>query len=64
VRFLARHPQILCYQDAYEIHRGKITRFALAMKAKGMPLPNPPVDGANDFSLPLSADLNIFTFHL
>jgi hypothetical protein len=33
------------------MHRGKIVRFALAMKAEGMPLPNPPVDGANDLPL-------------
>jgi hypothetical protein len=30
------------------MHRGKIVRFALDMKVEGMPLPNPPVDGAND----------------
>jgi hypothetical protein len=35
------------------MHRGKIVHFALAMKGEGMPLPNPPVDGANDLPLPL-----------
>jgi uncharacterized protein YecA (UPF0149 family) len=38
------------------MHRGKIARFALDMKAEGMPLPNPSVDGANDFPLLLSKD--------
>jgi hypothetical protein len=49
VRFLARHPENLQNQGTYGMHRGKIARFALAMKAEGMPLPNPVVDGANDF---------------
>jgi hypothetical protein len=35
------------------MHRGKIACFALGMKAEGMPLPNPAVDGANDFPHPL-----------
>jgi hypothetical protein len=38
------------------MHRGKIARFALDMKVEGMPLPNPSVDGANDFPFPLSTD--------
>jgi hypothetical protein len=56
VRFLARHPENSHHQGSYGMHRGKIARFALGMKAEGMPLPNPSVDGANDFMLSLSAD--------
>jgi hypothetical protein len=41
------------------MHRGKIVRFALAVKAEGMPLPNPPVDGANDLPHPLSTDAKV-----
>jgi hypothetical protein len=37
------------------MHRGKIVRFALAMKAEGMPLPNPAVDLANESPLLTSA---------
>jgi hypothetical protein len=48
VRFLARHPENFHNQSAYGMHRGKIARFALGMKVEGMPLPKPPVDGAND----------------
>jgi hypothetical protein len=34
------------------MHRGKIVRFALGMKAEGMPLPEPPVDLANELPHP------------
>jgi hypothetical protein len=54
VRFLARHPENLRNQGSCGMHRGKIVRFALDMKAEGMPLPNPAVDGANDLPLLLS----------
>jgi hypothetical protein len=43
----------LYYYGGYGMHRGKIVRFALAMKVEGMPLPNPAVDGANGLPRPL-----------